>query len=172
MVHFCVFGGRGGQLSGGRSIYVTLFGGSEFKRPALARTLADPGDHEGDTTTFYFFLTAFGATSIKWPTLAEEYLALVEGLRAGALTLASWDRRFARAASDSTARSASFTIFGAFETDELPTDEEELDDLSLQRHAGRLPELALEHLMLAIGHGGEQRIAAVRQAAAATLAGS
>jgi hypothetical protein len=110
------------------------------------------------------------STELKWPTLAEEYLALVQALRSGALSLESWDRAIACTDSGATLRTASFTVFGSLETDHLPSEDEELDDLSLQRHGGHIPEAAMDHLMLAVGHGGEPRLAAVRQAAATTLA--
>jgi hypothetical protein len=169
MVHFCVFGGREGQLGVGRNVYITLFGGSEFKRPAMARRLIDRPRDSDDDAPFYFFFTAFGSTSIKWPTLVEEYLALMESLRAGSLTLERWDRSVARSSDWGTMHTASFTIFGGLETDELPSEEDELDDLSLQRHAGQIPPQAVEFLMLAVGQAGAQRLAAVRQAVAATV---
>ena len=170
MIHFCIFGGREGQLSPGRNIYITLFGGTVFRRPAMAHQLVKGAQNPGGHGTFCFFFTAFGATEIKWPTLAEEYLALLEAVRGGALTLGEWDRASAQSSSGAPRHTASFTIFGGLDTDALPNEDEELDDLGLQRHAGRVPEVALESLMLAVGHGGAQRLAAVRQAVAATLA--
>ena len=71
MIHFCIFGGRAGQLGPGRNIHLTLFGGSEFKRPATARRLAAVPHEPNDERPFHFFFTAFGSTEIKWPTLAE-----------------------------------------------------------------------------------------------------
>lgn len=172
MVHFCIFGGHKGQLSASRCVYVTLFGGTELKRPPLARCLGAvrPPARPAREEPRYFFLSLFGHTTLKWPTLAEEYLAVLDALRAGACTAADWDRLATTTGDQPPLRVASFTVFGRLEADALPSEEEELDDLSMQRHAGNVPPPAIERLLLGIGHSGAQRLAAVRQAVAATLA--
>ena len=106
--------------------------------------------------------------SVKWPTLASEYLALRDAVLGGALTLSDWDRLVARFG-DGGLRSGSFAVFGSVNTDDLPGEDEELDDLSLQRHTGGIPEGIIDRLMLAVGHGGPQRLSTVRQAVAEAL---
>jgi len=170
MVHFSVFGGHEGQLSAGGCVYITLFGGSELKRPPLAARLAALRRPSGlRDEPRYVFLSLFGSTTIRWPTLAEEFLALTDALRAGAFTLDDWERFTASPGEHRLLRAGSFTLFGSMQTDALPTEEEELDGLSLQRHAGTIADAAVERLMLAVGQGGAQRLASVRQAVAASL---
>jgi hypothetical protein len=101
---------------------------------------------------------------VRWPTLAQEYLALHEALRTRALTLAEWDRQLAQPTTSDTLQLHSFTLFGAFDGDGVPGEDEEVDDLSMQRHLGHIPDEAVEVLMRAIGQPGPQRLAAVRQA--------
>lgn len=171
MVHFSIFGGHEGRLNPGRAIYVSVFGGTTLTRPALAHVLAEQRQRGGvDRASWgYFFFNLFGGATIRWPTLAEEYAALVDALRARALSLEEWDRAVGRVGELAPLRFASFTLFGGLETDALPKEDNELDELSLQRHTGTLPQASLEQLMVAIGQTGPARLAAVRQAAAMAL---
>lgn len=171
MVHFSIFGGQDGQLSAGRAIYVNVFGGASLRRPPVANRLYDLArGNPSDSRTRYFFLSVFGGLSIKWPTLAEEYLALLEALRGGLVRIEEWDRVVAGPGADPLGRTGSLSLFGGIDTDALPSEDEELDALSLQRHSGAIPQPAVERLILAIGQRGPQRLTAVRQAAVTTLA--
>jgi hypothetical protein len=159
MPHFSMFGGNNGQLGPGGDIYITVFGGSDLKRPPMAAQLAGarqrpPG--QGEST--YFFFTLFGGTTLSWPTLAEEYLALQDSLRAGTVTIEDWDRFVTRPGGTGPLRTHCLTLFGSFEGDVLPREEKELDDLSLQRHLGHIPEAAVQLLMLAVGQTGQPRL--------------
>jgi hypothetical protein len=170
MVHFSIFGGREGRLASRSCVYISVFGAASLRRPALAAQLAElkrrPTDEQ--VPRLYFF-SIFGGASIRWPTLAEEYLALIEALRAGSLTLEEWGRSAVQADGEEPVRLSSFSIFGGISTDALPSEDQELDDLSVQRHAGQIPESAVQALMLAIGKTGAQRLIAVRQAALVAL---
>ncbi len=166
MVHFCIFGGQGGTLDSGRKVYLTIFGGSEIRRPPLAGKLAERGhdNNESGARAQCFFFTMFGATNIRWPTLAEEFIALRDALHGHSLTWEKWDRATRSNSGLYQPTSASLTIFGGFDPDELPSEDDELEALSLHRHNGSIPENAIEQLMLAIGQTGAPRLAAVRQA--------
>ncbi len=171
MPHFSMFGGNNGQLGPGGDFYITIFGGTDLKRPPAARQVASPGQrrpHEREEP-HYIFCTLFGGTTLSWPTLAEEYLALQDALRAGTITLDDWDRLVTRSGGSGLLRTTCLTLFGSFEGDVLPREERELDDLSLQRHLGHIPEAAVQTLMLAIGQTGQPRLAAVRHAVLAAL---
>jgi len=102
--------------------------------------------------------------------LADEYLTLLDGVRIGALTLADWDAFAGRLGAEGPEYVASFTHFAELKADALPTEDAELDALALQRHAGRIPHVAVDCLMVGVGQAGARRLAAVRQAVAATLA--
>ncbi|MFH1748824.1 MAG: hypothetical protein ABIG44_17460 [Planctomycetota bacterium] len=171
MIHLCLFGGQGGQIGDGRKVYMTLFGGCEVRRPTVARQLVEAQQHgqTNSTTTGPFFITFFGGTSVKAPTLAQEYLDLQDALRSGILTMDQWDRTIARVFGQFRPL-GSLTLFGSFDGDELPSEDEELDDMALNRHLGQIPDDAVDLLMPAVGQRGATRTASVRQALASTLA--
>ena len=54
--------------------------------------------------------------------------------------------------------------------DNLPSEDDELEDLALNRHLGYITEQASELLMQAIGQRGSSRGAVVRQAIAVAMA--
>ncbi len=170
MIHLCIFGGQGGQLSSGRKVYFTLFGACELLRPTTAKQIieARQGGPSDAASMSHFFITLFGGTSLKLPTLAQEYLDLQDGLRAGLLTLDEWDRTIARVAG-SVRPLGSLTLFGGFDGDELPSEDDELDALALNRHLGQISDQAVDLMMPAVGQRGSTRPAIVRQALAATL---
>jgi hypothetical protein len=168
MAHFCMFGGNEGVLSADGSVYITVFGGSDLRRLPLARQIAERRLRGGAAAESFFF-TLFGGTSLIWPTLAEEYLALRDAVRSGTLSLTEWDQCVGRGDGHGPIQTHSLTLFGGFEADTLPGEDKELDDLTLQRHLGHIPEPAVQTLMLAIGQRGAQRLAAVRHAAAMAL---
>lgn len=169
MVHFSIFGGHDGRLGPGRGIYISFFGGATLTRPPLAAQLIEARAHAGDASMEwqYFFFSIFGGATIKWPTLAEEYLALCEALHTGVLRLDDWDRGASRTGHAGALRMGSFSVFGGVDTDALPCEDEELDDITLQRHAGRISDAAVQCLMLGVSQGGAHRLAAVRDAVAA-----
>lgn len=166
MIHLCLFGAHGGELSLDKRVYITIFGCCELKRPTIARQIIEMRQRSstGKPAPFRFFMTLFGSTEVKAPTLCEEYLDLQDGLRAGLLTLEEWDRAVAQVGVASSLRVSSFTLFGAFGSNELPSEDEELDRLALNNHLGHIPENAGRALMMAVGQDGSQRPAAVRQA--------
>lgn len=168
MFDICVFAGSGGVLGPRGGLHITLFGGQEFARaPAVRQVLAQRRRSEGEGQPgHHFFLTLFGATSIAWPTITDEYLALVEALRSGALTLADWDRHITTIGLPHV---HALTLFGGFDAHEIPEEDKEVDSLALQRHLGHIPDQVAEMLMHAIGRDGLQRLEVVRQAAAAAL---
>ena len=167
MFHLCLFGGQGGQLSSERKVYFTMFGACELKLPTTAKQMLEMR-RSGKPSPAHFFVTLFGGTSITSPTLAQEYLDLQNALRSGQLNLDDWDRSIVQIGNAS--RSASLTLFGAFGADELPSEDDELEDLALNRHLGYVSDEASELLMRAVGQGGSSRGAVVRQAIAVTLA--
>jgi hypothetical protein len=163
-----MFGSHQGQLLPGRDIYVTAFGGADLRRLPVANQLAQVRQRPGTErdSSFYVFFTLCGGTTIVWPTLADEYVALRDALRAGTFTLEDWDRLVARPGGTGPLHMHSLTLLGSFDGEVVPREEKELDDLTLQRHLGHIPEPAVQMLMLAIGQTGTQRLAAVRLAVA------
>ena len=87
--NFPVFGVQPGRLGPGRTLYTRVSGGGTLTRPPLAAQLIEARTNAGDASMEwqYFFFSIFGGATIKWPTLAEEYLALCEALHTGALRL-------------------------------------------------------------------------------------
>jgi hypothetical protein len=166
MLHLCVFGGHGGEIRPGKRVYFTVFGGCELHWPTLARQVISARQRGEDRTRRFgaFIITAFGATVVKSPTLAQEFLEMQDALRSGLLTLSDCDR--AQASLADSGAFGSFTIFGACDTDALPSEAEELDSLALHRHLGHISDSAANQLMLAAGETGAQRIAVVRRAVA------
>ncbi len=164
MLHFCLFGGHGGSMAPGRRLYITLFGACELKRPTLARMIMEARENgkDFDPQRGCFFLTIFGGSGIKAPTMAEEYADMRDLLRSGAITHTDWERHASHLGSPP--RIGSFTLFGAFDGDVLPTEEEELDAIAIQQQLGDLSDRIGRDLMLAIGRPSSQRFQAVRRA--------
>jgi len=171
MIHFCIFGSQEGTLSAEKRAYVTLFGACELRQPTMAKRILEERQLRTAgraTIRQSFFLTMFGTTSVKLPTLAEEYLDLQEAMRSGALSVGEWDAAMAQLSAES-GNYASFTAFGAFEAAELPSEKEEVEGLALNRHLGHIPDEAGKTLELAVGSGGSQRAAVIRQALGRSL---
>jgi hypothetical protein len=171
MVQFSMFGGYEGVLDADGRTYITIFAGTELTRPPFASRVAAlvrRGQHDLRPPRG-FMLTIFGGAEIKWPTLAEEFLALRDALRTGTLTMEDWDRAITQTSDEGLFHPASFTLFGALSVDEAPEEDKELDGMALQRHQGEIPDDAVQELLLAIGQTGVQRLAAVRQAVAKTM---
>ncbi len=173
MVNFCIFAGSEGELSAGKRLYVTVFGGCELRRPTLARQIVEwrrSGGGGALKPRTAFFLTLFGGVSISAPTLAEEFLDLQDAVRSNLITLEDWDRAIGQLSSGDLVRTASITVFGAFEGASLPDENSELDKLAAMQHLSRIPPEAVQSLMLGVGQRGPQRHAVIREAAGAALA--
>ena len=169
MIHLCMFGGHGGELSPGKRLYLTAFGGAELKRPTIARQIIEQRRGGAVQPRSVFCITLFGATTIQAPTLAEEYLDLQDALRGGLFSLEDWDRAIAALGAANNLRIGSFTVFGGFDGAAVPDEDAELERLAVARQTGRISDDASHHLTLAIGEAGAHRPAAVRQAMGAAL---
>ena len=170
MFQWCMFGGYEGRWGPEAKIYFTMFGGCELRWPTIAKQMVDirHSDKFGGSSPTHVFVTMFAGTEVTTPTLAQEYLDLRSALHSGQLTLDDWDRATIQIAG--LRRSGSFTLFGSFDGDSLPNEDDELEDLALNRHLGYLSNEVSELLMRAVGQRGPSRAAAVRQAVAVALA--
>jgi len=189
MIQITIFGGREGPYRYDNTFYLTLFGACELTKPTLARqyiiarqheTASPQGQHSpsfwqklesfGTTRPRYgiysakpFFLTVFGAASIKNPTLAEELVDLQELIRSGELSLDEWDRAML-SLSNLESSCSSFTLFAAFDESELPSEDEEVNSLAMQCHLGNISESSREILQAGIGLKESDRRAVVHRA--------
>lgn len=172
MSSLCLFGGNEETLDPRGGFHVIIFGGSEFRRPTVARQIVEfrHGSGNQPMRTHCTILTIFGGGSITWPTLAEEYTTLRDALDSKKITLADWDADVGRFSDTGPLRIHNITIFGGFDAAELPSEDDEVEAISVQRHLGRLPEDAVEALMFGVGQNGAARLSAVRQAVAFTHA--
>lgn len=169
MFHLCIFGGQGGEIEPGRHFYLTLFGGTDLKRPTLAKMLIKQRERgESARPTCAYFITICGGVDVVQPTLAEEFSDLQAAVRSGDITLDEADR--ALVDSHCVLRTGKFTIFGACDTSCVPPEDDELDSLAMLRHAGMIQAGGEQALMLGIGRGGAQRIGVVRNALRQSLA--
>jgi hypothetical protein len=166
MLQLCVFGGYEGPLSAEKKCCFTVFGSCELRRPTLARQIIRAGKiSEGHVPApKMIFVTVFGSTEIKSPTLAEEFIDLREAIRNRALDFDRWDFYIAELDRWNSSSLMSLTLFGSFEETHLPTEEEEVEGLALQRHFGALSEESGRILEMGVGQAGAQRRSVVRQA--------
>ena len=170
MIQVTIFSGRSGELSLDISFYLTLFGGFELTRPTIARQILArrqaqrqgrlPGPRP-------FFLTIFGGGSIKCPTLAAEFIDMKETICGGHLDMADWERAMGDLGPGEPIF-GSFTLFGGLDESGLPSEEQEIDSLAVQRHLGNISESAGQVLQYGIGQGGSERTATLRRAILAT----
>lgn len=171
MIQVTVFSGHEGLLRFDRLFYLTIFGGCDLVRPTIARRLvaqksaARDGHPEGRRP---FFLTVFGGVDISAPTLAAEFLDLRETIESGLLSLDDWSRAMAQLGHADGAV-GSFTLFGGFDECKLPTENEEIDSLGVQRHLGNISMAAGQVLQYGIGQRGAERNSTVRRALVAEL---
>jgi len=160
MIQFCIMGGYEGLIRPEKKIYVTLMGGCELKRSTVARQILFQRrlDAEGVRRPGrQFFLTIMGGVEITCPTLAEEFIDLREMVSSGALSMSDWDRAMADLGRTEVSY-ASFTLMGGFGENALPSEEQEIESLAVQRHLGNISESAGEVLQYGIGqHDGERR---------------
>lgn len=166
MLQLCIFGGYEGPLSAEKKCCFTVFGGCVLRRPTLARQIiAARRVREGALPVpKMIFLTVFGGTEIKYPTLAEEFIDLREAMRGGQIRTEDWDRCLAEVEQINSASMLSLTLFGSFSESELPTEDEEVEGLALQRHAGNLADSTSRILATGVGQRGSARHAVIRQA--------
>jgi len=173
MVHFCIFGGHEGLLSNEKKLYITIFGGCELKQPTLAKRIIERRRLLAaglSSSRQSFFITMFGGTSIKVPTLAEEFLDLRDAIRSGLLTPDDLDSAMAQVGNESMSY-GSFTAFGGFETGDLPSEEEEVEGLAINRHLGHISDSAGRTLEFGVGQSGSPRTAILRRALLSQTAG-
>lgn len=164
MVQVTIFAGHEGQLRQDMLLYLTIFGSCELTLPTGAKqALARRERPQGSGGRKPFFLTVFGAAEIKLPTLAEEYLDLRQMIDGGMLTMQDWERSMALSAAGEGSVS-SFTMFGAFEEGELPSENSEIDSLALHQHLGNISEASSAVLKYGIGQPGVERRATLRRA--------
>jgi len=183
MIQVTIFGGTDGRLRFDKALYLTLFGGCDLLYPTAARQVLAERQTQRDIKAFDekpiasrimdtnprpkrrkpIFLTIFGSTEIKAPTLVAEFIDLRETLNSGLLTLDEWDRALADL-SRSDWSVASFTLFGAFDECALPSDDEEIESLALQRHLGNISQSATEVLQYGIGQRDVERRSTIRRA--------
>ncbi len=166
MIQVCIMGGHEGLIRPEKKVYLTLFGRCDLKRPTVARQILARRRQERDGATHpprLFFLTICGDVDINYPTLAEEFLDLRQMLDAGALSMDDWDRAMADLGqSDVTV--ASFTLMGAMSECELPSENDEIESLALQRHLGNISDSAGQILQYGIGQADAERRATIRRA--------
>lgn len=170
MIQVTIFSGRSGELRLDNSVYLTLFGGFELTRPTIARQILARrrADHQGHRPSPRpFFLTIFGGGSIKCPTLAAEFIDLRETITGGLHDMADWERAMGDLDRIGPIF-GSFTLFGGIDESGLPSEEQEIDSLAVQRHLGNIPESAGQVLQYGIGQGGIERTATIRRAIQAT----
>lgn len=159
MLRFCMFGGYEGPLTPDHRCYVTLFGACELKAPTLARRLVAmrQGESRQNKNAKQVFVTLFGATEIKCPTLAEEFIDLKEAVRGGMLDLDHWEQYVSELENVHGRGFLSFTLFGALSETELPSEDEEIESLALQRHFGNIGEDSGRLLEMGVGQAGVNR---------------
>ena len=188
MIQVTIFSGREGPLRYDNTFYLTLFGACEMTKPTLARHLMiaqqrvqpEPEPVRGDAWGTMakamrqearnqkpFFLTVFGAVSIKNPTLAEELVDLQELIRSGELSLEEWDRAMLTL-SHLGSSCSSFTLFAGFDESELPSEDEEVNSLAMQCHLGNISDSSREVLQAGIGLKESDRRAVLHRAVMAT----
>lgn len=167
MIQATIFAGHDGRLRYDKWFYLTLFGGCDLFRPTMARQLLSQRQAQQQNQPVHrrkpFFLTIFGGVSIKSPTLAEEFIDLREMVNSGLLSLDEWDRSLVLL-EESEGGIASLTLFGGFDECELPSENEEVDSLAVQRHLGNISDSASQTLQYGIGQHGSERTATVRRA--------
>lgn len=174
MFQATIFGGHEGRLRFDGWFYLTVFGACELTRPTVARQLLAQRQAEQEKRPRVrrpFFLTIFGGVDIKSPTVAEEFIDLRETIDSGLLSMNDWDRAMADLGCLDISV-ASFTMFGGFEEYKLPSENEEVDSLAIQRHVGNISESVGEILQFGIGQGGAERRATVRRALVGAPMGS
>lgn len=168
MLQICLFGSYEGRLPANKRLFLTMFGGCTLRRPTLARQLieAQGKDPSQVHRPRCAVVTLFGATEVKVPTLSEEFIDMQEAVRSGALAINSLDQLASRLASAESDSVFSLTLFAGFEEACLPSEDEEVDGLAIQRHLGNISDSAAGILQMGVGQNDSHRRAILRQAVA------
>lgn len=166
MIQVCIMGGHDGLIRPEKKVYLTLFGGCDLKRQTVARQILARRRDERDGSKHpprLFFLTICGGVDINYPTLAEEFLDLSQMIDAGALCMDDWDRAMVDL-TQTDVSIASFTLMGGLSECELPSENDEIESLALQRHLGNISDTAGQVLQYGIGQRDAERRATIRRA--------
>jgi len=171
MIHVCIMGGHEGVIRPEKKIYFTLMGGVELKRNTVARQLlafrqlSQQGPFKPRTQ---YFITIMGGAEVKLPTLVEEFIDLREMINSGSLSMDDWDKAMADISRSDVSVSA-FTLMGGFSENVLPSENEEIESLAVQRHLGNISDSAGEVLQYGIGRKDAERRATLRRAVMAEV---
>lgn len=166
MIQFCIMSGYEGLIRQEPKIYVTFMGGCDLKRETVARQILTQRLHEREGKKHpprQFFLTVMGGVDITCPTLAEEFIDLREMINSGAISMDDWDRAMTDLGRSDVSIS-SFTLMGGFSGNELPTENQEIESLAVQRHLGTISDSAGQVLQFGVGRPDAERRATLRQA--------
>ena len=166
MIQFCIMGGYEGMIRPERKFYFTLMGGAELRRPTVARQILAQRQNAAQglpKAPWQFFLTIMGGTEIISPTLAEEFIDLREMVQSGSLSMSDWDQAMADLTRTDVSV-GSFTLMGGFSENTLPSEDQEIESLALQRHLGNISDRATEVLQYGIGQRNSERRATLRRA--------
>ncbi len=166
MLQLCVFGSQAGPLVMEKRCYLTVFGSCELRRPTLARQIASTQAVSNGKApeSKMIFLTVFGGTRIICPTLAEEYVDLRAAIESGHLELGRWESYLVELEKWQSSAYLSLTLFASLEDAHLPSEDQEVETLALQRHFGRIGEQAGRILEMGVGQRGAARRSIIQEA--------
>lgn len=166
MIQFCIMSGYEGMVRPEARFFITLMGGCSLRRATVARQILTARRNEAEgrpKAPRQFFLTIMGGVEITCPTLAEEFIDLREMIQSGALSMSDWDQAMSDL-SRSDVSIGSFTLMGGLSENQLPTENEEIESLAVQRHLGNISEQAGSVLQFGIGQRNAERRATLRRA--------
>ena len=166
MIQFCIMGGYEGLIRPERKLYFTFMGGADLCRPTVARQILAQRQNAAKglpKAPWQYFITIMGGVDIQSPTLAEEFIDLREMIQSRALTMADWDQAMADLTSTDVSV-GSFTLMGGFSENSLPSEDQEIEGLAVQRHMGNISDRATEVLQYGIGQRNSERRATLRRA--------
>ncbi len=166
MIQVCIMSWHEGYLASDKKVYLSLMGGCGLIGPTLARQIVTKRERERNGSARpprQFFLTIMGAAEITAPPLAQEFLDLRDLLSSGAISMTDWDRAGGDAG-HADVSIGSLTLMGHFSDRELPSEDDEINALALQRHLGHITEAQGQVLQCGIGQRGAERRATVRRA--------
>lgn len=139
MVHVTLFGGTAVPVSSRGRIVFTMFGSTELRCPSLGKRLAAMAATRTDSPAGargllrakrrdegqVVAITIFGATVVKYPTMAEEFVDLRDWAASCRLSPAQRRELLAAARQEHyTPHVATFTLFGGFD-EEYPDRQEQ-----------------------------------------------
>lgn len=186
MFHFTIFGGSEVTLSGTCKIIVTIFGGTDIRKPTLAkRLMQEKLSYQAEAETApkpatigdllmglsrprrrgHFILTMFGAAEIKPPSLAEEFIDMRELIASGLVGESTWDQLVGRLYQMGDMDGiSSCTLFGAMGEEPL-ADEEEIKRIQSARELGLITSDEERALRSVVGRDPQQVRMLLRQTA-------